>query len=115
MIKYWWIVLVGALFALSGCEWERTTEIQTTYPIEGMSVYQGQTVSSLFNDNGAPNKVQNMPDGSIVWTYYTNYQPVGGGELISYDMPTGAQAQTTCTVQVIIVNGMVSQVMQNNC
>lgn len=115
MIKYWWIVLVGAIFALSGCEWERTTDMHAIYTVQGISAYEGQTVSSLFNDNGAPNKVQNMPDGSIIWTYYTNYQPVGGGELISYDMPTDAQAQTTCTVQITIENGMVTQVMENNC
>jgi len=115
MIKYWWIVLVGAVFALSGCEWQRTTDMQETFSVQGISAYEGQTVSSLFNDNGAPNKVQNMPDGSVIWTYYTNYQPVGGGELISYNIPTTLEAQTTCMVQVVIQNETVVQVIENNC
>jgi len=115
MDKYCWILLIGAVFALNGCEWQKTTDLRVTYPTQGISAYEGQTVSSLFNDNGAPNTVQNMPDGSVIWTYYTNYQPVGGGELISYDMPTNAQAQNTCTVQVTIQNDTVVQVIENNC
>lgn len=115
MIKYWWIVLAAAIFAMSGCQWSETTETSVTYPTQGITAYEGQSVSALFNDNGAPNTVQNLTDGSVIWTYYTNYQPVGGGELISYDMPTDAQAQTTCTVQVMIKNNTVTEVISSNC
>lgn len=30
-----------------------------------------------------------MDDGAVMWVYYTNYRPVGGGEIISYDNPAG--------------------------
>ncbi|MBP5698760.1 MAG: hypothetical protein J6W96_04475 [Alphaproteobacteria bacterium] len=113
MIKYWWIVLVGAIFALSGCEWEEVTDIRATYPIQNITAYRGQSISSLFDDNGAPNTVDNLEDGRIVWTYYTNYQPVGGGELISYSQPTNMQQGTACSVKVIIYNETVEQVISN--
>lgn len=115
MIKYWWIVLVGAVFAMSGCQWSDTTDMHATYPTQSINAYQGQSASSLFNDNGAPDTVQNLADGSVIWTYYTNYQPVGGGELISYDMPTNTQGQITCTVQVTIINNTVTEVISTNC
>ena len=113
MIKYWWIILVGAIFSLSGCQWEDTSEIEATYPISGINAYQGQDVSSLFEINGAPNSVQNLENGDVMWIYYTNYRPIGGSELISYDMPPNNTASTTCTVNVILKNDVVSQVMSN--
>jgi len=116
MLRYWWVIMAGAVFGLCSCQWSETKETVATYPIQGITAYQGQDVSSLMNDNGAPNDVQNMPDGSVVWIYYTNYRPLGGGgEIISYDMPTNAQAQNTCTVQVTIQNDTVVQVIENNC
>lgn len=113
MIKYWWTILVGALFALASCAWEETTDIRATYPIQGITAYRGQSVSSLYDDNGAPNTVNTLEDGRVVWTYYTNYRPVGGGELISYDQPLTNQAGNTCRVQVFIRNDVVQQVLSD--
>ncbi len=113
MFKYWWIVLVGAIFALNGCSWEDVTDIRATYPIQGITAYKGQSVSSLFNDNGAPNDVQQLSQNRVLWIYYTNYRPVGGGELISYNQPSPAQQGTTCAVKVILYNDTVEQVMSD--
>ena len=113
MMKYWWAILVGALFALTSCAWEEITDIRATYPIQGITAYRGQSVSSLYDDNGAPNTVNTLADGRIIWTYYTNYRPVGGGELISYDQPTANQVGNTCRVQVFIQNDTVQQVLSD--
>ena len=110
MIKYWWVVLVGALFTLSGCQWTGMTDTEQTYTIQGITAYQGQDVDSLFNTNGAPNTIQNLPDGSVVWIYDTNYRPIGNSELISYDVPNSNQTGTSCSVQVTLLNGLVTQV-----
>ena len=109
-MKYWWVVLVGALFTLSGCQWMNTSDSETTYTFQGITAYQGQNVDSLFNTNGAPNSIQNLPDGSVMWIYYTNYRPIGNSEIISYDMPTNNQVGTSCSVQVTLLNGLVTQV-----
>ena len=113
MFKYWWIILVGAIFALNGCSLEDITDIRAIYPIQGITAYKGQSVSSLFTDNGAPNDVQQLSNSRVLWTYYTNYRPLGGGELISYDEPTDAQKETTCAVRVILYNDTVEKVMSN--
>ena len=113
MKKYWWVILVSALFALGSCAWKETSDIHAVYPIQGITAYQGQDVTSLLDDNGAPNTIQNLPDGKIAWIYYTNFRPVGGGELISYDNPSPQQAQTTCMVKVILYEDAVEQVISN--
>lgn len=113
--RYIAAVLVGAMLALSGCEC-LTCGNNTRgayYPVQGISAHQGQSVSSLFNANGAPNKVENLANGDIVWIYYTNYRPVGGGELISYNNPPAGQAGTTCAVRVYIRNDAVANVVSN--
>lgn len=113
MIRYWWAIMVGAIFGLCSCQWSETTEAAAIYPIQGITAYQGQNVSELFDANGAPNSVQNMPNGSIVWTYYTNYQPIGGGELISYNIPQNNNSSTNCVVKVQLNNDVVSSVSSN--
>ena len=70
-MRYWWAMLAAY------------------YPLQGISTYKGQSVAELWDDNGAPNIVKNMDDGAVMWVYYTNYRPVGGGEIISYDNPAG--------------------------
>ena len=109
-MKYWWVVLIGALFALSGCQWMNSTEREETYTIEGITAYQGQDVDSVFNLNGAPNKIQNLADGSVMWIYDTNYRPIGNSEMISYDTSTDDSNSTSCAVEVILLNGVVTQV-----
>lgn len=110
-MKYWWAILIGAALGLGGCQWQ--TEKQATYQIQGIEAYRGQQVSDLFEANGAPNAVQNLSDGSIMWIYYTNYRPVGGGELITYNQPTNGQIGTSCLVKVILRQDLVDQVMSN--
>lgn len=111
MIKYWWVILAGAIFGLSGCQQENS--FAGSYQIQGISAHKGQTVSSLYDANGAPNVVRNLDNGSVVWIYYTNYQTVGGSELISYNQPTNANGGTNCSVQVILTNDLVEQVISN--
>ena len=110
MIKYWWVILTGALFTLSGCQWTDTSDSEETYTIQGITAYQGQDVDSLFNANGAPNSIQNLPDGSVMWIYYANYRPIGNSEIISYDVSTDDSNSTSCTVKVILSEGLVTQV-----
>ena len=89
-MRYWWAMLAGAVLGMSGCQWEQVTDRRTVYyPLQGISTYKGQSVAELWDDNGAPNIVKNMDDGAVMWVYYTNYRPVGGGEIISYDNPAG--------------------------
>ena len=90
-MRYWWAMLAGAgVLGMSGCQWEQVTDRRTAYyPLQGISTYKGQSVAELWDDNGAPNIVKNMDDGAVMWVYYTNYRPVGGGEIISYDNPAG--------------------------
>lgn len=113
MIKYWWVVLVSAVFAMSGCQWEETSKTQATYPILGITAYQGQDVDALFEANGAPNTIQNLADGSVMWIYYTNYRPIGESELISYNIPNDNSSETSCSVKVILSNGLVTQVISD--
>ena len=89
-MRYWWAMLAGAVLGMSGCQWEQVTDRRTAYyPLQGISTYKGQSVAELWDDNGAPNIVKNMDDGAVMWVYYTNYRPAGGGEIISYDNPAG--------------------------
>ena len=89
-MRYWWAMLAGAVLGMSGCQWEQVTDRRTAYyPLQGISTYKGQRVAELWDANGAPNIVKNMDDGAVMWVYYTNYRPAGGGEIISYDNPAG--------------------------
>ena len=89
-MRYWWAMLAGAVLGMGGCQWEQVTDRRTAYyPLQGISTYKGQSVAELWDDNGAPNIVKNMDDGAVMWVYYTNYRPAGGGEIISYDNPAG--------------------------
>lgn len=89
-MRYWWAMLAGAVLGMSGCQWEQVTDRRMAYyPLQGISTYKGQSVAELWEDNGAPNIVKNLDDGAVMWVYYTNYRPVGGGEIISYDNPAG--------------------------
>lgn len=113
VMKYWWAVIIGAILGLNGCYWQRTTNEKMSYQIQGINAYRGQTLSDLYDINGAPNAVKNLDSGAVMWVYYTNYRPVGGGELISYNQPTNGQIGTSCMVKVIIQNDIVQQVMSN--
>ncbi len=113
--RYIFAALLGAVLAVSGCEcltcgnMSRRAYLQT----QGITAYQGQSMTSLFNTNGAPNTVQNLANGDVVWIYYTNYRPLGGGELISYNNPPAGTAGSTCTVKVTLHNDVVSNVAQS--
>ena len=109
--------LLGAVLAVSCCECLTCGNgaRRAYYPVQGVNAYKGQSVTALFNTNGAPNTVKNLANGDIMWTYYTNYRPVGGGEMISYNNPPAGQAGTTCTVNVTISNDIVSNVQSVNC
>lgn len=113
--RYIAAALLGAVLGVGGCECLTcgNSSGRTYYPTQGINAYQGQSVSSLFNANGAPNRVENLADGDVMWIYYTNYRPVGGGELISYDNPPVAQNGTTCTVKVTLHNDVVKNVVSN--
>lgn len=115
--KYIVAVLLGVMLALGGCECLTCGggASRKAYQVQGINAYKGQSVTSLFNTNGAPNNVQNLANGDIMWIYYTNYRPVGGGEMISYDNPSASQAGSTCTVKVLIRNDVVANVMSSNC
>ena len=110
MFKYWWIMLVSAIFALSGCSWEQVTDMRATYPIQNITAYRGQSLAALFDDNGAPNSVHNLDNGDVMWIYYTNYRPLGGGELITYNQPHSSQQGLACAVKVILHQEIVAQV-----
>ncbi len=113
--RYIAAALLGAVLAVSGCECLTCGggAKRAYYPVQGINAYKGQSVSSLFDSNGAPNTVQNLANGDVLWIYYTNYRPVGGGELISYNNPPAGQAGTTCAVKVTLRNDVVVNVNSN--
>ncbi len=115
--RYIAAAFLGAALALSGCECLTcgNGSSRAYYPVQGINAYKGQSVNSLFNTNGAPNTVRNLANGDVMWVYYTNYRPVGGGELISYNNLPAGQAGITCTVNVTISNDVVSNVQSVNC
>lgn len=97
-----------AILFLGACQWSQIADRQITYyPIQGISVYKGQSVANLWEANGAPNVVKNLDDGTVMWVYYTNYRPIGGGEMISYDMPSPNNASTACSAKVLLRNDKV--------
>ncbi len=111
-MKYWIALLAGAVLGIGGCECLTCGggRAAPVYPVQGINAYKGQSVSSLFETNGAPNQVQNLGNGSTMWTYYTTYRPFGSGEVISYN---NASSGTTCTVKAVIKNDMVVDVNSN--
>ena len=70
-------------------------------------------MASLFDANGAPNAVKKLDNGQVMWVYYTNYRPIGGGEIISYDNPSYNSGATSCMVRVILENDVVEQIFTN--
>lgn len=112
-MKYWIALLIGAVLGIGGCECLTCGggKTATVYPVQGINAYKGQSVTALFETNGAPNQVQKLSDGSTVWTYYTTYLPLGMGEVISYN---NTSAGITCSVKTVIKNDMVTEV-QSTC
>ena len=106
-------LIIGMILGMCGCQWENITKEKYSYQIQGIQTYKGQDVSDLLDINGAPNAVKNLDNGDLMWIYYTNYRPVGGGELITYDVPSSQQIGTNCVVKVIISNDIVTQVISN--
>ena len=84
-----------------------------SYQIQGINAYRGQNVAELFDANGAPNTVKRLDNNHVMWVYYTNYRPVGGGELISYDNPPQDKIGTSCMVKIILENNIVQQLFTN--
>ena len=99
----------AAILFLGACQWSQIADRQITYyPIQGLSGYKGQSVANLWEANGAPNVVKNLDDGVVLWIYYTNFQSVGGGEMISYNIPYSNSSATTCSVKVFLRYDLVS-------
>ena len=98
---YKWAVILGAILGICGCARDDIDNRSFAYQIEGINAYRGQDVSSLFDANGAPNAVKRLGNDQVMWVYYTNYRPVGGGELISYDNPSANSQATTIALLVV--------------
>ncbi|MBE6463006.1 MAG: hypothetical protein E7005_04520 [Alphaproteobacteria bacterium] len=108
------LVLVFAMFlSIMGCTRDDIDRKTFSYQIQGINAYRGQDVSDLFDANGAPNAIKRLDDNRIMWVYYTNYRPVGGGELISYDNPPQSKIATACMVRVILEDNIVQQIFTN--
>jgi hypothetical protein len=113
MFRVYFLILISFL-SLSGCQWWKEQTEDTTYQIQGISAYKGQNAADLFNNNGAPNQVKQIGNNAVIWIYDTNYQPVGGGELISFNVPNNpAPNATNCQVKIVLVNNLVQQVISN--
>ena len=110
---YKWAMLIGMLLGMCACQWKNITGSDRIYEIQGIQTYRGQDVSQLFNYNGAPNSVKRLKNGKVMWIYYTNYRPVGGGEIISFNEPTASQIAASCVVKVILYNNVVENVISN--
>ena len=107
---YKWAMILGIILGVCSCS---VAKEKYSYQIQGIEAYKGQDVSDLLDINGAPNAVKNLSNGNLMWIYYTNYRPVGGGELITYTEPNNQSTGTNCIVKVIISNNTVMQVMSN--
>ena len=107
---YKWAMIVGIVLGMMGCAHD---DKNYAYQIQGINAYRGQDIESLFNENGAPNAIKKLGDDQIMWIYYTNYRPVGGGELISYDNPPPNNASTSCMVRIILKDNNVYKVFTN--
>lgn len=102
------IFFLSSLLFLAACQWETITDRQAAYyPIQGISVYKGQSVANLWDANGAPNVLKNLDDDTVMWVYYTNFQQVGGGEMISYNTPSTNSAATSCSAKILLRNDRV--------
>lgn len=112
-MRYWIALLAGAVLGIGGCECLTCGggRAASVYPVQGINAYKGQSVTALFETNGAPNQVQTLADGSTVWTYYTTYRPAGNGEVIAYN---NTASGTTCVVKTVIRSDVVTNV-QSNC
>lgn len=106
---YRWAMIIGILFGICSC----TNQHKDFYAFDNIEAYKGQSVSDLFDSNGAPNRINNLSNGSVEWIYYTNYRPVGGVEIISFDEPNSQNNTVNCTVRVIILNNIVQNIYSN--
>ena len=108
-----WAVILGAILGICGCANDDIANRSFAYQIQGISAYKGQDVADLFEANGAPNAVKRLDNNQIMWIYYTNYRPVGGGEIISYDNPPANKLGTSCMVRIVLENDIVQQIFTN--
>ena len=106
-------MIIGAILGMMGCRSDDIDNKNFAYQIQGINAYRGQDVASLFDANGAPNDVKKLDNNQVMWVYYTNYRPVGDGELISYDNPSENNMETSCAVRVILEDDEVVQVFTN--
>lgn len=99
---------------LAGCQWYENKEDTTFYNEQGMNISQGMTTAQLMNMNGAPNMIQTLNDNTVIWIYYTSYQPLGQGEVITYGNmpppPTPNGDFRTCGVRVKIIKNIVDTI-----
>jgi len=111
-MKYFIAAVFGAILGLTGCEQTQNKNMSVGYyPAAGVTAYKGQSVSQVWENNGAPNVAKQLEDGKVLWVYYSNYRPVGGGEIISYDMPgITNNGSVYCSVEVMFTNDTVSNV-----
>lgn len=110
-MMYKWAMVLGAILGICGCA--GNIDRNYTYQIQGINAYRGQDIESLFNENGAPNAIKKLGNNQIMWIYYTNYRPVGGGELISYDNPPPNKDATSCMVKIILEENSVDKIFTN--
>lgn len=113
IMVYKWAMIVVAICGICGCAQDDISKKTYAYQIQGITAYRGQDVANLFDANGAPNAVKKLDNGQTMWVYYTNYRPIGGGELISYNMPSVVSGATSCVVRVILEDDVVQQVFTN--
>lgn len=96
-------LFLSSLLFLTACQWEKFSGGKIAYyPIQGISVYKGQSVANLWEANGAPNVVKNLDDDTVMWVYYTNFQQIGGGEMISYNTPSANSSATSCSAKILL-------------
>lgn len=107
------VIIGGCLIGLCCCTKDDLDSKSFQYQIQGITAFRGQDVASLFDANGAPNAVKKLDNGQVMWVYYTNYRPIGGGEIISYDNPSYNSETTSCMVRVILENDVVEQIFTN--
>ena len=106
-------IACSCLIGLCSCAKDDIDSKSFQYQIQGITAFRGQDVASLFDANGAPNAVKKLDNGQVMWVYYTNYRPIGGGELISYDNPSSNGGATSCMVRVILEDDIVEQIFTN--
>ena len=110
---YKWAMILGAVLGICSCSIDDIDSQKFSYQIQGINAYKGQDVASLFDANGAPNTIKRLNNNKMMWVYYTNYRPVGGGEIITYDNPQPNSKSTTCAVKVILKDNLVEQIFTN--